>query len=194
MTSEIFTPLTGHCTCGAVKYEVLAPPICVQCCHCTQCQRETGAAFALHAIVETSNLRITPSNNNDNNQPPLRTETVVQPSGATGMMARCPACSTALFRDYDGDGTIMTYVKAGTLDDESRSSIRPTGHIFTSTKVKWVDLTGERERGVPVVRERYERRGVWSEEANARYDVLLRKEAAAKKAKAAREESEALEN
>ena len=82
----------------------------------------------------------------------------------------------------------MTFVKAGTLDDESKKSVRPTGHIFTSTKLDWIDLTGERERGVPVVQERYKRREVWSDEANARYDVLLRKEAAAKKAKAARKE------
>ncbi|MCJ1231254.1 hypothetical protein MMC12_007931 [Toensbergia leucococca] len=184
MTSETFTPLRGHCACQAVKYEVLAPFICVQCCHCTQCQRETGAAFALNAIVETSNVHIISSSN----QQPLRTEIVDQPSGAIGMMARCPVCYTGLFRDYDGDGTIMTFVKAGTLDDESKKSVRPTGHIFTSTKLDWIDLTGERERGVPVVQERYKRREVWSDEANARYDVLLRKEAAAKKAKAARKE------
>lgn len=184
MTSETFTPLKGHCACEAVKYEVLAPFICVQCCHCTQCQRETGAAFALNAIVETSNFRIISSNQ------PLRTE-IVQPSGEIGMMARCPVCYTGLFRDYDGDGTIMTYVKAGTLDDESKKSIQPTGHIFTSTKLDWVDLTSERERGIPVVQEHYKRREVWSDEANARYDILLQKEAAAKKAKAARKESEA---
>lgn len=89
----LLTSDKGHCACEAVKYEVLAPFMCVQCYRCTQCQRETGAAFALDAIVETSNFRIISSNQ------PLRTE-IVQPSGEIGMMARFPVCYTGLIRDY----------------------------------------------------------------------------------------------
>jgi hypothetical protein len=49
----------GGCTCGAVRYRVLAAPMFVHCCHCTWCQRETGTAFALNALLEAENVQVT---------------------------------------------------------------------------------------------------------------------------------------
>src|SRR6266850_393633 len=48
--------LEGHCTCGAVRYRMTSKPMFVHCCHCTWCQRETGASFALNAMIEADRV------------------------------------------------------------------------------------------------------------------------------------------
>ncbi|KAK1508169.1 glutathione-dependent formaldehyde-activating [Colletotrichum costaricense] len=54
-------PLTGGCACGNIRYSLNAPPMVVHCCHCTSCQRETGTAFALNAVVEGDEVTLLPS-------------------------------------------------------------------------------------------------------------------------------------
>lgn len=174
MTSQVFTPLKGHCTCKTITYEVLAPFLCTNCCHCTWCQRETGTAFVLNAIIETSNFRITSATK------PLHIDTV-SASGGGQMMARCPNCYVVLYSDYGGDGTWTTFVRAGTLDDESKSKVKPDVHIYTSTKMDWVDLSSEKERGIPIMEKSYRRKQLWRKEANERFDALKEKMDAAEK-------------
>lgn len=173
MAAETFRPLKGYCTCKTVTYEVLASFLCVNCCHCTWCQRETGTAFVLNCIIETSNFRIT-----SETKPVLIDTPSI--SGDGQMVARCPDCYVVLYSDYGGDGTWMRYVRAGTLDDESKKTVRPDIHIFTSTKMDWVDLTSEKERGVPVMEQSYKVSQVWRRDALERYAVLKQKMAAAK--------------
>ena len=100
------------------------------------------------------------------------------------MIARCPNCYVALYSDYGGDGTWTTFVRAGTLDDESKSAAKPDVHIYTSTKLDWVDLTGEKERGIPVFENTYKRVDVWRKDANERFDVLKQRMDEAKKLEA----------
>ena len=45
----------GRCACGAVKYTAKGAPMFVHCCHCSYCQRQSGAAFALNAMIEEEN-------------------------------------------------------------------------------------------------------------------------------------------
>jgi hypothetical protein len=52
--------LEGRCTCGHVRYRVSARPMFVHCCHCRWCQRETGSAFALNALVESDRVVVLP--------------------------------------------------------------------------------------------------------------------------------------
>ncbi|KAF7550446.1 hypothetical protein G7Z17_g5695 [Cylindrodendrum hubeiense] len=54
-------PLTGGCACGLIRYQLTQPPILVHCCYCTACQRQTGSAFALNAIIESTALVQLPS-------------------------------------------------------------------------------------------------------------------------------------
>jgi hypothetical protein len=168
MATETFTPLKGQCTCKTITYEALAPFLCINCCHCTWCQRETGAAFALNAIVETTNFRITSKTK------PIHIDTP-SASGDGQMMARCPNCYVVLYGDYGEDGTWTTFVRAGTLDDESKKTVKPNVHIFTSTKMDWVDLTSEKERGIRIMEGSYRRSQVWRKDALERYDVLIQK-------------------
>jgi hypothetical protein len=93
------------------------------------------------------------------------------------MMARCPNCFVVLYSDYGEDGTWDTFVRAGTLDAESKKSIKPDVHIFTSTKLDWVDLTSEKERGIPILEGSYRRAQVWRKDALERYNVLKQNKA-----------------
>ena len=104
-------PLDGGCTCRAVRYRMMSEPMFVHCCHCRWCQRETGASFALNAMIEADRRRVsgtpevvhTPSN-----------------SGKGQKIARCPACRIALWSNYGGAGDIVRFVRVGTLDDPDR--------------------------------------------------------------------------
>jgi len=176
MATETFTPLKGYCICKTITYEVLAPFLCTNCCHCTWCQRETGTAFVLNAIIETSNFCITSQTK------PVLIDTP-SASGDGQTVARCPNCYVVLYGDYGGDGTWTTFVRAGTLDDQSKKTVKPDIHVFTSTKMDWVDLTSEKERGVPVIEEGdYQRSQVWRKDALEKFYLLKHKMDGAKKA------------
>ncbi|HEX4885361.1 MAG TPA: GFA family protein, partial [Casimicrobiaceae bacterium] len=51
-------PLAGGCDCRRVRYQLLSAPLFVHCCHCRWCQRETGSAFALNAMIETDRVEL----------------------------------------------------------------------------------------------------------------------------------------
>ncbi|RAO74118.1 uncharacterized protein BHQ10_010130 [Talaromyces amestolkiae] len=168
MTIEAFTPLKGHCTCKTITYEVLAPFLCTNCCHCTWCQRETGAAYALNAIIESSSFRIT------SDTKPIISDLPTS-SGNGQKNARCPKCYVVIACDYGDDFTWTTFVKVGTLDDESRKKVRPDVHIHTSSKMDWVDLSSEKERGIPVLEAGYKAVQVWRKDALERFELLKQK-------------------
>ncbi len=151
-------PLEGGCGCRHVRYRMLAAPLIVHCCHCRWCQRETGSAFALNAMIESEwviDLAAAP-------------ELIDTPSesGAGQQIARCPHCKVALWSHYAGAGPLVKFVRVGTLDEPDH--LPPDIHIFTASKQPWVVLP-EGARAVP---EYYEREAVWSPEALARREVL----------------------
>lgn len=121
---------TGQCDCGAVRFALLSAPIFTHCCHCSWCQRESGSAFAINAMIETTRLRV------EGTIP----EIVLTPSasGKGQKIARCPACRVALWSHYATLDTKLAFVRVGTLADPSR--LPPDVHIFTSTKQPWVVL------------------------------------------------------
>ncbi|PVI03375.1 hypothetical protein DM02DRAFT_520907 [Periconia macrospinosa] len=159
-----FTPLTGHCDCKAITYTIKAPALVVHCCHCTWCQRESGSVFALNYQVESYNFTITSPT-----KPTLiRTPS---PSGDGQIFGRCPSCGIALYTHYDVN-KMRVFVKVGTMDDASRAKVRPDVHIYTSTKVEWMDLKSEVERGVPCFEEYYKTKDVWRKESLERVEAL----------------------
>jgi hypothetical protein len=93
-------------------------------------------------------------------------------SGAGQLIARCPACFAAVYSTYGGAGPLLTFVKAGTLDDTCRQRITPDVHIYTNAKAEWVDLRGEAERGAKICEEYYDNKEVWTKESLERLQVL----------------------
>ena len=139
MSGETGYPLEGGCACRFVRYSMTTRPLFVHCCHCTWCQRETGASFALNAMIESDRVTLehgevsvieTPSN-----------------SGKGQRIARCPRCHIAVWSHYAGAGDAVRFVRVGTLDEPAR--LPPDIHIFTSTKQPWVVLP----EGTPAVAE-----------------------------------------
>jgi hypothetical protein len=151
--------IEGGCGCRAVRYRLESAPLFVHCCHCRWCQRESGAAFALNAMIEAdrvTSLGVAP-------------ELVDTPSasGAGQRIARCPSCRIAVWSHYAGSGPLVSFVRVGTLDDPDR--LPPDIHIFTQSRQPWVVLAGT----VPVMPEYYEREQHWPAASLARRQALL---------------------
>ena len=146
--------MTGGCDCREVRYRLLGQPLFVHCCHCRWCQRETGTAFALNAMIEAELVELTAGN-------PTWIDTP-SASGKGQQIARCPRCLVALWSCYSGAGRLVRFVRVGTLDDPDR--LPPDIHIYTSTRQPWVVLPPQ----TPAVPEYYDRRDYWPQASLAR--------------------------
>jgi hypothetical protein len=125
-------PLTGGCCCGQVRYEVRAEPTALYCCHCTDCQRQTGSAYAMSMFV------------------PRRAVAIIagvpkswRRQGDSGRFMRCFFCGECGARLYNEpeNRPDVTVLKPGTLDDTSW--LRPAGDIWTRSKQPWVALPAD---------------------------------------------------
>jgi hypothetical protein len=124
-------PQSGGCQCGAVRYEITGPPVTVYACHCTECQRQSGSAFAMAAVIPKESFRIT--------------------QGSPAMFARqtgpaktmecwfCAACGTRLYHVPGGASYPNRNVKPGTLDDTSW--LAPAIHFWTRSAQQWVVIS-----------------------------------------------------
>lgn len=158
MTAPQHETFEGRCTCGHVKYRMESEPLIVHCCHCRFCQRETGTAFALNAVIESDRLAVLEG----------EPEFIMTPShsGKGQRIARCPHCKVAVWSHYAGAGDLASFVRVGTLDDPDR--FEPGVHIFTGSKQPWVQLPA----GTPAYEEFYPRGEPWSEESRQRWKAL----------------------
>ncbi len=141
----------GGCTCAAVRYRLTSKPLFVHCCHCRWCQRETGSAFVINALIEADRV------------PLLRgAPEVVHTPSASGRgqgIARCPECRVAVWSNYPGLGDSVRFIRVGTLDDPDQ--LPPDIHIFTMSRQPWVVIPP----GAPVMHEYYDRREHWPSES-----------------------------
>ncbi|MBP6339289.1 MAG: GFA family protein [Vitreoscilla sp.] len=149
---------TGGCDCRQVRYRLTSKPLFVNCCHCRWCQRESGSAFALNAMIESDRVQLLAG------QP----EMVMTPSasGQGQTIARCPSCRLALWSHYAGAGPLLSFVRVGTLDEPE--ALPPDIHIFTTSKQPWVLLPP----GTPAVPEYYDREAHWPAESLARRALI----------------------
>lgn len=152
-------PIEGGCDCRAVRYRVTSRPLFVHCCHCRWCQRESGSAFALNAMIEADRVV------NLGREPEL----VHTPSesGLGQQIARCPTCKVAVWSHYAGSGPVTKFVRVGTLDNPDL--LPPDVHIFTASKQPWVVLPP----GTPAFEVFYEREALWPQESLDRRQKLL---------------------
>ena len=148
----------GGCTCRFVRYRMATKPLFVHCCHCRWCQRESGASFALNAMIEADRVQLlqgeieivdTPSN-----------------SGKGQKVSRCPRCRIAVWSNYAGGGDAIRFVRVGTLD--APDLLPPDVHIFTASKQPWVVLPPD----TPAAAEYYKASELWPEESLERRAAL----------------------
>ena len=153
------TEYDGGCTCRFVRYRMKSTPLFVQCCHCRWCQRESGAAFALNAMIESDRVQLLSGAVEVIDTPSL--------SGKGQKIARCPRCHIAVWSNYGGGGDAVRFVRVGTLDESDR--LPPDVHIFTMSKQPWVVLPP----GTPAVHEYYKSADLWPPESLARRAKLF---------------------
>lgn len=151
----------GGCTCGHVRYTMKSKPMIVHGCHCRYCQKQSGAAFAINALVEAGQVEL--------NKGEVIEITVDSPSGKGQKIARCPKCQIAVWSNYliMGDlGELVRFIRVGTLDNPD--AFPPDIHIYTSTKQPWVIIPP----GDLAVKESYIAADTWASESYARLTVL----------------------
>ena len=150
--------LEGGCACGAVRYRLNSAPMFVNCCHCRDCQRQTGSGFVINALIETDQIRLLAS------QP----ESVPVPtdSGRPHDVYRCSNCRTAVWSDY-GRRPGLRFVRVGTLDRPD--ALRPDAHIFVRSKLPCVGLPDN----VPAFDVYYDMKSLWPAESLERRRAIL---------------------
>lgn len=151
----------GGCDCRKVRYRLLDAPFVVHCCHCRWCQRETGTAFALNAVIEADRVELL-------GEAPERIDTP-SASGKGQAIFRCPDCKVAVWSHYGGAGAKANFIRVGTLDDPT--ACPPDVHIYTASRQPWVMIPEGAEAfegfysGKDVVR-------IYGEEGAARWKSL----------------------
>lgn len=145
--SGAFEAAQGACSCGQVRFQFNQTPLFVHCCHCTWCQRESGSAFAVNALIETSAVQLLEG----------EPEAVMVPSdsGKGQKIMRCPHCKLALWSHYSGAGDELSFIRVGTLHEAWRFA--PDIHIYTESKLPWVLLP----EGTPAVPQFYRPSQMW---------------------------------
>jgi hypothetical protein len=118
----------GGCACGAVRYRLTSEPLFIHCCHCLNCQQQTGSAFVINVLIEADRVELLAGD--------LKPVDVPRDDGSTQRIFRCSACQVAIFSEYGRPE--IRFVRAGTLDRPS--SVEPDVHIFTKSKLPWVTL------------------------------------------------------
>ena len=154
MSTQV-TTFDGGCTCRFVRYRSSARPLIIHCCHCRWCQRETGTAFALNALVEADCVKLLQGD----------VEVIATPSnsGKGQKIARCPKCRVAVWSNYYQAGEVIRFIRVGTCDEPDQ--FPPSIHIYTATKQPWVVIPP----GVPAVPEVYNLRETWPAESLERF-------------------------
>src|SRR5215475_13167107 len=121
-------PREGGCPCGAVRYRLASDPLFTHCCHCLNCQRQTGSAFVINLLIEADRVELLAGT-------PQPVE-VPRDDGSTQRIFRCSQCQVAVYSEYSRRG--VRFVRGGSLDDPTR--VTPDVHIYTRSKVDWVTL------------------------------------------------------
>jgi hypothetical protein len=129
----------------------------VHCCHCLNCQRQTGSAFVVNLLIEADSVEVLAGTPQAVDAP--------RDDGSVQRVHRCPDCQVAMFSQYSRPEVL--FVRAGTVDDPR--AITPDVHIFTRSKVAWVTLPED----APAFEVYYDARSLWPAASLARLDALL---------------------
>ncbi|HKN31241.1 MAG TPA: GFA family protein [Roseiarcus sp.] len=158
MEEKLDPALEGGCACGRMRYRLASKPMFVHCCNCRDCQRQTGSAFVINALIETDRVQKLMG----------ETEAVPTPtpSGRPQVIHRCPVCKVAVWSHYGGV-LPLSFVRVGTLDEPS--ALPPDVHIYTRSKLPWIALPPD----VPAFEAYYDSKTLWPAESLARRKAIF---------------------
>jgi hypothetical protein len=121
--------LEGGCGCGAIRYKLTNTPLIVHACHCRDCQRLSGTAFATNIWIESKFV-----------EPGPTARASFRLGGGSGQphdVFFCARCGTTVWSRYHPVPWAL-FVRVGTLDDPD--AVKPDVHIFTRSKLPWLEL------------------------------------------------------
>jgi hypothetical protein len=147
----------GGCACGAVRYRLTSEPLFVHCCHCLNCQRQTGSAFVINLLIEADRVELSTGEPQPVDVP--------RDDGSAQRIFRCLSCQVAVFSDYGWPE--LRFVRGGTLDEPS--AVTPDVHIFTRSKLPWVALPDD----TPAFDVYYDSKKLWPPASLERLDAIL---------------------
>jgi hypothetical protein len=150
-------PREGGCACGAVRYRLTCDPLFTHCCHCLNCQRQTGSAFVINLLIEADRVELVAG-------APQPVE-VPRDDGSKQLIFRCPTCQVAVFSQY-GRGEVL-FVRGGTLDQPS--GVKPDVHIFTRSKLPWIRIPDS----VPAFDVYYDSKLLWPAASLERLEAIM---------------------
>ena len=150
--------MEGGCSCGAVRYRLTSAPLFVHCCHCLNCQRQTGSAFVINLLIEADRVELLAGEPQPVDAP--------RDDGSMQRIYRCPTCEVAVYSEYTRPEFL--YARAGTLDEPRE--IVPDVHIFTKSKVEWVVLP----ESVPAFETFYDMQELWPAASLERVEAVMR--------------------
>jgi hypothetical protein len=146
----------GGCSCGEVRYRLASDPLFTHCCHCLNCQRQTGSAFVINLLIEADRVELLAGD--------PRPIGVPRDDGSKQTIFRCPTCQVAVYSDYGRPE--VRFVRGGTLDQPS--SVVPDVHIFTRSKLPWITLPDS----APAFDVYYDSRALWPAASLERLDAI----------------------
>lgn len=150
--------LEGGCGCGELRYGLTSAPMFVHCCHCLNCQRQTGSAFVINLLIEADRVE----------QVRGAATGIAAPTedGSPQRIFRCPKCYVAVWSEYGGRSEVR-FVRGGTLDVPS--VVSPDVHIYVRSKLPWVRLP----ESVPAFDAYYDSRKIWPAASLERRKAVL---------------------
>jgi hypothetical protein len=148
--------LEGGCACGEVRYRLASAPLFIHCCHCLNCQRQTGSAFVINLLIESERVELLAGDPQPVDVP--------RGAGKKQRIFRCPTCQIAIFSRYTRAN--IRFIRAGTLDDPS--CVTPDVHIYTRSKMGWVVLPDS----VPAFTTYYDQKKLWPQSSLERLAAM----------------------
>jgi len=139
-----------------VRYRLTSEPLFVHCCHCRNCQRQTGSAFVINLLIEADRVEVTGT---------PQAVRVPRDDGSEQTIHRCPDCQVAVFSEYGRPE--VRFVRAGTLDQPS--AVAPDVHIFTRSKLPWIELPDT----VPAFEVYYDSKALWPAASLERLEAVM---------------------
>jgi hypothetical protein len=135
----------------------MSEPLFTHCCHCLNCQRQTGSAFVINLLIEADRVELL-------GREPQAID-VPRDDGSKQRIFRCPSCQVAVYSEYGRPE--VRFIRAGTLDEPR--DVTPDVHIFAKSKVNWVTLP----ESVPAVEIYYDRNELWPADSVRRLEAVF---------------------
>ena len=125
---------TASCRCGQLRATATGDPVRVSACHCLNCKKRSGSAFAVQARWPSAQVQVDGRS---------KTHVMVADSGNSATFHFCPQCGSDVYYVNDGKFDDLVAIPLGAFDDPY--FVTPAFSVWEERKCDWVELTGALE-------------------------------------------------